>query len=62
MSDPHDDASSEAGRALARHRWGPAAVVRAAAVVISRAHELPDAVRAEVHQVTEAGQDREAAR
>ncbi len=49
----HDEAVSQAGRALVARRWGPAAVVRAAAVVIARAGELPEAVRAELHQATE---------
>jgi len=52
MTDAQDDAASEAARALAVKRWGNAAVVRSAQVVISRAAELPDSLRAELHQVT----------
>jgi hypothetical protein len=44
--------ASEAGRALAAARWGSRAVDRAAQVVISRAAELDDSLRAELHEVT----------
>jgi hypothetical protein len=47
-----DAQASEAARALAVQRWGPRAVVRAAETVISRAAELPPAVRAELHLAT----------
>ena len=49
MADPDP---SEAARALNAKRWGPTAVVNAAQVVIPRADELPDAVRAELHEAT----------
>jgi hypothetical protein len=47
-----DDAVSEAGRQLVARRWGNTAVVRSAEVVIARHAELPESVRAELHQVT----------
>jgi hypothetical protein len=50
----------EAARALALQRWGTRALVRAAAVVIERADELPEQLRAQVHEVTEASKDTEA--
>ena len=50
--DDAQDAASEAGRALARARWGSAAVERAAELVISRADELPGPLREQLHQVT----------
>jgi hypothetical protein len=49
MADPD---ASEAARALNARRWGPTAVVNAAQVVITRADELPDAVRAQLHEAT----------
>jgi hypothetical protein len=52
--------ASEAARLLVRQRWGNRGALRAAAVVVERADELPDAVRAAVHQATEASQDTEA--
>ena len=52
MTDTQDDTASEAGRLLARARWGSQAVDRAAQVVISRAAELSEAQRAELHEVT----------
>ena len=45
--------ASAAAQQLARVRWGDTKVRRAAAVVIERVAELPDAVRAELHQMTE---------
>jgi hypothetical protein len=62
MSTTDDRAASAAGQALARSRWGSAKVDRAAAIVIERHAELDDALRAELHQLTEAGRDREAGR
>jgi hypothetical protein len=47
-----DAQASEAARELARARWGNAAVVRSAEVVIARADELPDSLREQLHQVT----------
>jgi hypothetical protein len=47
-----NDAASEAARALVARRWGSQAVVKAAQVVITRAGELPEAVRAELHEAT----------
>jgi hypothetical protein len=47
-----DDAAQQAGKALARARWGSTAVERMAQAVISRAAELPDATRAALHEVT----------
>jgi hypothetical protein len=44
---------SEAARELARIRWGDTKVRRAAAVVLERASELPDALREQVHEATE---------
>ena len=55
-----DADASEAGRELARARWGSGAVVRAALVVLSRADELPGGIRASLHEVT-ADRDGEAA-
>jgi hypothetical protein len=55
-------AASEAGRALARRRWGTQVLERAVATVVARSAELGDEQRAELRQVTEAGQDREAGR
>jgi hypothetical protein len=52
-----DAAASEAARALVARRWGSQAVEKAAQVVISRAAELPDAVREQVHQATGDGGD-----
>jgi hypothetical protein len=52
MSNAQDDAASEAGRLLARARWGSQAVDRAAELVISRAGELDDSLRAELHEIT----------
>jgi hypothetical protein len=51
--DAHKDAVHEAARALAVRRWGSTKVDRAAAVVIERYAELGEALRAELHQVTE---------
>jgi hypothetical protein len=51
MAERTDDAS-EAGRALVARRWGNQAVVRAAAVVLERASELPDTTRAQLHEAT----------
>ena len=51
----------QAARELARARWGTRGLERAAAVVIERADELPEQLRAQVHEVTEASQDTEAA-
>jgi hypothetical protein len=48
-----DAQASEAARELARQRWGDQVVRRAAAIVVERAAELPDAVREQVHQATE---------
>jgi hypothetical protein len=53
MTDAQDDATV-AARALAAKRWGSAAVVRSAQVVIDRADELPEQVREQVHQATDA--------
>ena len=53
--------SHEAARQLARARWKNRGALRAAAVVVERADELPEEVRAEVHEATGAGQDTEAA-
>lgn len=47
----------EAARALALQRWGTRGLVRAAEVVIARADELPEQLRAQVHEVTEAIQE-----
>jgi len=52
MSTAQEDTASEAGRLLARARWGSQAVDRAAQVVISRAGELPADLREQVHQAT----------
>jgi hypothetical protein len=52
MSATQDEAASEAGRQLVRRRWGSQAVERAAAVVITRCAELPETVRAELHEAT----------
>ena len=52
MADTQDDAASEAGRQLVARRWGSQAVERAAAVVISRVAELPDAKRSALHEAT----------
>jgi hypothetical protein len=49
MADPD---LSEHARELNRARWGSQAVERAAAVVLERAAELPDAVRAQLHEAT----------
>jgi hypothetical protein len=51
MAGAQQDAS-EAARELARARWGSQAVERAAAVVIPRAGELSEAVRAALHEAT----------
>jgi hypothetical protein len=51
--------ASEAARLLVRQRWGNRGAVRAAAVVVERADELPEEVRAAVHEAT--SQDTEAA-
>jgi hypothetical protein len=48
-----DTQASEAGAALARARWGDQVVRRAAAVLLERADELPDALREQVHEATE---------
>jgi hypothetical protein len=42
----------EAAKALALQRWGTRALVRAAAVVLDRVDELPEEVRAAVHEAT----------
>jgi hypothetical protein len=50
----------EAAKALALQRWGTRGLVRAAAVVVDRASELPEEMRAAVHEATgdqEAGSD-----
>jgi hypothetical protein len=60
MADTQD--ASDAGRELARARWGNAAVTRAAEVVIGRAAELDDVTLARLRQVTEHGADAPAPR
>lgn len=57
MSDPD---ASEASRAMNRARWGNAAACRAAATVIERRDELPDALRDEVVRSLSAAEDSEA--
>jgi hypothetical protein len=57
MSATDDRAASEAARQLARSRWGSTKVDRAAQVVIERHAELGEALRAELHQVTEESRD-----
>ena len=49
MADPD---ATEAARQMNRARWGSSKVERAAQVVIPRAGELPEAVRAALHEVT----------
>ena len=45
MSTAHDDAASEAGRALARARWGSTVLAQAVQTVIERRDQLDDSQR-----------------
>jgi hypothetical protein len=50
--------ASEAARALVAFRWGPPGtreLARSAKTVIERAADLPDDLRAQVHQATAGG-------
>jgi hypothetical protein len=40
MSNPHDEASSEAGRALAQRRWGDSVIRRAISELAERQDQL----------------------
>jgi hypothetical protein len=51
-----DAQASEAGRSLARSRWGDSVVRRAAGTLLDRA-ELTPGTRAEIEQLAEEGTD-----
>jgi hypothetical protein len=55
MSNTDASERSEAARAAARARRGSQVVTRAAAIVVERVDELPDAERAVVHRATGTG-------
>jgi len=50
--------ASEAARSLANPRWGGRGVIRSANVVVERVDELPDEVRARVHETIIEAADR----
>jgi hypothetical protein len=60
MSHAVTSETSEAARLLSRARWGNQGLRNAVATVVERQAELDEQLRAELRQVTEAGQDLEA--